>query len=299
MRCGRLREVRPEVPDQVEPGARPAEPVEARRAQHHGDEHQRPTNPVVAGQARERPADDDRAITHRKGGDPCEEPECDGEALPVSRPGVTAVDRHPGERPVRVERHRDRERPRVGLARMRQLEGDESEERPGSGISPPAPRPFEHGSRFSPAPLEQPDRRVRERSPRAEDAPHVPEQDGEERDPQPEDDVDEDWREVEKLDRRPEERSGEGQPEEPHGDRAQHDAHGTRKKHATERPGERATRRVRLEQRPAPEVEQQDERRSEDDGRAHEEVDRGDRQVADDPDPVGDQAHGWTVMSAI
>ena len=55
---------------------------------------------------------------------------------------------------------------------------------------------------------------------------------------------------------------------------------------------ERPAVRVRLEQRPAPEEEEEDERDAEDDGRADEEVDRGNRQVADDADPVGEQAHG-------
>ncbi len=56
---------------------------------------------------------------------------------------------------------------------------------------------------------------------------------------------------------------------------------------------------MRFEQRPSPEGEQQDERDREDDRRADEEVDRRNRQVANDPDPVRQDPHGSTVMSAI
>ena len=55
---------------------------------------------------------------------------------------------------------------------------------------------------------------------------------------------------------------------------------------------------MRLEHRPPPEEEQEDERHDEDDDRPDEEVDRGDRKVANDADPVGED-HGLTVMSAI
>ena len=63
--------------------------------------------------------------------------------------------------------------------------------------------------------------------------------------------------------------------------------------------GKRPAPGMSFEQRPPPEREQQDERDPEDDRRADEEVDRRNRQVANDPDPVRQDPHGSTVMSAI
>ena len=229
------------------------------------------------------------------------EPERDREALAEPRPGVAAVDRHPRKRPVRVQRDRDPERARIRRARVRELERDEREQRDGRGVPPHAPRPLEHRARLAPSQLEDPDGGVCDRAPRAEDAPDVPEEDREQRDPEPEDHEDEGRREVQELDRRPEERSRERQDEK--AGRERPEARRERRAKARGRDSAVAAAcssvRMRLEQRPPPQIEEQDERDAEDDGRADEEVDRRDRQVADDADPVGDERHGWTVMSAI
>ena len=63
--------------------------------------------------------------------------------------------------------------------------------------------------------------------------------------------------------------------------------------------GRAAALRVRFQERPPPQREQQDERDRENERRADEEVDRRDREVTDDPDPVRQDPHGSTVISAI
>ena len=181
---------------------------------------------------------------------------------------------------------------------MCELERDEREQGRRRRVPAPGPRPLEHGSRLSPSALHHPHRRVGERAPRAEHAPDVPEQDRQERDPQPEDHVHERGREVEELDRRAEERRRERQAEQEDGERTEDDAHRAREDETGEPGGQLSPARMRLEHRPAPEIEEEDERDGEDDRRADEEVDRGDRKVANDADPVGDD-HALTVMSAI
>ena len=171
---------------------------------------------------------------------------------------------------------------------MRELERDEREQRSGRRIAPHPSRPLEHRSRLASSQLEEPDGGVGDRAPRAEDAPDVPEEDREQRDPEPEDDVDERGREVQELDRRAEQRGRKRQDEKPGRQGAEHDANGAREHDGRDDARQRSAVRVRLEQRPAPEIEEEDERDDEDDGRADEEVDRGDRQVADDADPVGE-----------
>ena len=105
-------------------------------------------------------------------------------------------------------------------------------------------------------------------------------------------------REVEELDRRAEERRRERQAEEEDRDRSEHDPHGAREDEPREPGWQHSSARVRLEHRPPPEIEEEDERDGEDDRRADEEVGRRDRKVANDADPVGDD-HALTVMSAI
>ncbi len=54
-----------------------------------------------------------------------------------------------------------------------------------------------------------------------------------------------------------------------------------------------------LQERPAPEHAEQDERDDEDDRRGRVEDGLGNREVANAPDAVGELGHGWTVRSAI
>ena len=256
----RAGELGAQLAEQVLPGTRATEAVEARRSEEHRDEEQRAANAVVTCEPGERPADDDRSVSHRERSDPREEPEGDGEALAVPRPRVAAVHRHPRERPVRVERDRDPERARISGPRMCELERDEREQGRRGRVPAPRPRPLEHGSRLSPSAFDRPHRRVGERAPRAQHAPHVSEQDRQERDPQPEDHVHERGREVEELDRRSEERRRERQTEQEHGERTEDDAHRSREDETREPGGQLSPARMRLEQRPAPEIEEKDER---------------------------------------
>ncbi len=284
---------------QVLPVARPAEAVEARRAEHDRHEQKRAAGPVVAGQPSERPAHDHSPVPGRKGSDAREQREGDGEPLPVARPDIPAVDGHSGPGPVRVQRDRDRERARVVRLHLRELERHEREERSGGRVPPPLPGPLEHRTRLASSELEEPDDRVGDGPPGAERRPDVPEQDREERDAEPEDDVDERRREVEERDPRPEERGSKGEEVDPDGERTEHASHRQRKEDPAERMRKRASAHMGLEQRPPPEREQEDERDGEDEGGPDVEIHRGNRQVADDPDPVGEQPHGCTLMSAI
>ena len=68
---------------------------------------------------------------------------------------------------------------------------------------------------------------------------------------------------------------------------------------AAERIGKRTPLPMHFQERPPPQGEQQDERDRENERRADEEVDGRNREVTDDPDPVRQDLHGSTVISAI
>ena len=182
---------------------------------------------------------------------------------------------------------------------MRQLERREGEQRQGGGIPAEPLRVVEHRLRRTSRALDDPDGGVRDRTPRAEHAPHVAERRGEERQAEPEDDVDERRREVEELDRGAEERRQEREHEEPDRDRLQDGAEHARQEHRLEQPGKGLPARVPLEERPPPERAEQDERDDEDDRRRGVEERSGNREVSDAPDSVGEHPHGLTVSSAI
>ena len=87
-----VREPRADVGEQVRPGARLAEAVEARGADHHREEEERAGNPLDPCQAREGPAHHERAVARRERRDPGEEPERDRKPSPprvhASRPNT-------------------------------------------------------------------------------------------------------------------------------------------------------------------------------------------------------------------
>ena len=113
-------------------------------------------------------------------------------SIHVSRPKAAI----PNQAQYAVERDGERERPRVAGSRVRELERGEAEEQ----HRPRASAPIRSGRTASGAPrarfLVEPDRRVRDRAPRAQRPPDVPEQQRQRHGPEPEDDVDERRREV-------------------------------------------------------------------------------------------------------
>ena len=258
-----------------------------------------PADVLGAAEPGERPANHEAPVANRERPDPREELEHDGESLPAAGPRLSPVDRHAGERPVGVERDRDRERPRVRGPRVRELQCDEGEERSGGRVPAPPPVPLEDGPRLAPTELEDPHGAVRDRAPRAESAPDVAEEDREERYSQPEDDVDERRREVEELGRGPQERRRECDDEHADRDELQYDAQRGREEERAERMRQRTSVRVCLEERALPEGTEQNERDDEDDRRRREEEGLRDRQVTYPADPVSQEDHGLTVRSAI
>src|SRR4029450_7802925 len=96
------------------------------------------------------------------------------------------------------------------------------------------------------------------------------------------DDVHERRSEVQERGRRAEERRSEGQHEEGDREEPEQDARGTREHDAAEPARKRLPARVLLEERATPEREEEDERDDEDERRPDVEVDRRDRQGADD-----------------
>ena len=148
-----------------------------------------------------------RAVARRERRDPREQPERDREALAAPRPRVAPEDGHPGERPVGVERDRDRRACADTQARgCASSSATKAKSAPAAGYRPQRSGPARAPAAPRAPALEHPDGRVGERAPRAEHAPDVAEQDRQERQPEPEDDVDERRREVEELDGRAEER---------------------------------------------------------------------------------------------
>ena len=245
------------------------------------------------------PANDDRPVTLGERCHAGEERELGCEPLAASRPGVSTEDGHAGERPVRVEGRRDAEHARVRGPRMRELEGDEREERERGGE---ATEPFgirEERPRSATSALQQPHGRVRNCAPRRENTPDVPEEHGQEREPQPEEHVDERGREVLARDSRSEELRPERDDQEPCRDRTERDAQRCRSENALQAARDRPPTRPPLQLRPAPERTERDERDDEDDRRGGEEERLRDREIPDSPDPVREEDHGLTVSSAI
>ena len=128
-------ETGPDVGEPVLPDGRAAEAVEARRAEQHRDHRERAGHAIRARQTGDRPADDDPIVPRVEWRDASEQPERDRKALATARPLLAAVDGHACERPVRVERDRDPEHPRIRRPRMRELERDEGEQGDGSRVS--------------------------------------------------------------------------------------------------------------------------------------------------------------------
>ena len=221
-------------------------------------------------------------------------------ASPRSSQALAAERGHPEERDVAVERDRQRERARAGRVDVRELERREAEEqargRPAAhslGSSPSGAR------RLRPDAFEHPHERVGDRPPRVQDAPDV-----RRTGPAP-------ARARSRRRRRrtsasrfsfgfvsPSRRGQEDEHEERGRHRAEQHAQRTRAEHPLQPAGQRTAGRVPVEERLAPQRPQRDERGDEHDRRAPEEQPRGNREIADRPDPVRDD-HGLTVSSPI
>ena len=81
-----------------------AQPVEADRAEHDGDERQHARRPLRAGEPGERHPENEPPLVLAERGDPREQPEVDGEAVAVVVPGPAAEGGHPEPHHVAVER---------------------------------------------------------------------------------------------------------------------------------------------------------------------------------------------------
>ena len=299
-RARRVDDVRAfDVGHQVLPERRPAEPVEADRAQHHGHEGEHPRHPLGPRETAEGHPEDEPAVVLAERSDPGEQPEVDGEAVAVVVPGPPAERGHAEPHRVAVERDRERERARARRLGVRELERSEQGERDSPG---PDAEPLWVLERRRPLLAQtppQPRDAVRDCEPRVENPPDVPEQHLDEHEPQPERDVDERRREVLGRGRLADQRGQEDEHEQAGRDGADDHSERGRPEDALEPLGERTPRGAPLELRPLPERTQREEREDEDDGAAPEEEPLRNRQVLDAADPVGEQAQGRTSSSAI
>ena len=287
--------------DQVGPGARTAEAVEARRAEHHRHEHERPANVLCAREPVKGQRIAIRAVTRDERRHASEQAERDGEALTVPRPGVAPVHRHPGQRPVRVQGRRHSRVSRgyaaSGCASSSATNAKSAAaagylpQRPDHSSTGRASRPPSSTSQTVASAMARQGLRTLHTFPNRIERSGIPSQ---------KTTYTNVGVKLSERDRRAEQRSREGQHEEPDGRPSR--ARSARRARARARlihAGAGVHRRAPPAAAGCQRKQQQDERDDEDDDRAEEEVGRRNREVADDPDPVREEPHGSTVMSAI
>ena len=191
-------------------------------------------------------AHDEPAVALPERRDPREQAEVDGERLAVLDPRPAAVGGHPEPVDVAVERDRERQRARAGGIGVAELERGEAEEQERRRPDTESLRIGERRRPRPPEPRPDPGDAVREREPRVEDRPDVPEQHLHRDEAEPEDHVDEGRREVLRRGRLADERGQEDEREQPGRDSAEQSAQRRERSEALERrPAAAGRRRAR------------------------------------------------------
>ena len=235
-------------------------------------------------------------LVQRQDREPGDQAEVDGERLAVSQPDVSSERGHSDPSDPAVDRDGEREHPRVGGVRVRELHRCETEEeerrRPATEPVRVGERRFPVECRAAPAPRDE----VGRGAPRTEPGPDVPEQDRERNEADPEEHQDERRGEVRSDGTLADERRHEDDHEETEPQRAQQDA-----KRTGGNPKERA-QPLMLEDRSPPERTERGEGQHQHGGGAVVRQPLRDRRVLHAGDPVREreqQRHGRTVSCAI